>query len=52
MLPDTGADTTIVSPHHLDDIGLTPDDLQQSSQKVTYGADGQPMQPAICEVQV
>lgn len=52
MLLDTVADTTIMGPHHLNDIGLTPNDLHQSSQKETYGVDGFRMQPATGSVQV
>lgn len=52
MLPDTGADTTVIGPDHLRSIGLTLDDLQPPPQTPTYVADGSPMQPAIGSVQV
>ncbi|KAK3880960.1 hypothetical protein Pcinc_014610 [Petrolisthes cinctipes] len=52
MLPDTGADTTIMGPDHLHTIGLTYDHLHTPQQKPTYTADGSPMQPAIGSVQV
>ncbi|XP_045112533.1 uncharacterized protein LOC123505380 [Portunus trituberculatus] len=52
LLPDTGADTTIIGADHLNDIGLTLADLHSSPQRPTYSADGSPMQPVIGSVQV
>ncbi|KAK3886627.1 hypothetical protein Pcinc_009274 [Petrolisthes cinctipes] len=52
MLPDTGADTSIIGLDHLHSIGLKQDDLKPPPQEPTYAADGAPMQPAIGSVQV
>lgn len=52
MLPDTGADTTIIGLDHLRSIGLTHNNLQPPPQTPTYGADGSLIQPAIGSVQV
>ncbi|KAK3884724.1 hypothetical protein Pcinc_011042 [Petrolisthes cinctipes] len=52
MLPDTGADTSIIGLDHLHSIGLKQDDLNPPPQEPTYAADGAPMQPAISSVQV
>ncbi|KAK3884690.1 hypothetical protein Pcinc_011010 [Petrolisthes cinctipes] len=52
MLPDTGADTSIIGLDHLHSIGLKQDDLKPPPQEPTYAADGAPMQPAISSVQV
>ncbi|KAK3875600.1 hypothetical protein Pcinc_019536 [Petrolisthes cinctipes] len=52
MLPDTGADTTIIGPDHLQHIGLFLSDLQPPPQTPTYAADGSLMKSAIGSVQV
>ena len=52
LLPDTGADSTIMGPDHLISIGLTLEDLHTITQTPIYGADGSPMLPAIGSVQV
>ncbi|KAK3890242.1 hypothetical protein Pcinc_005776 [Petrolisthes cinctipes] len=52
MLPDTGADTSIIGLDHLHSIGLKQDDLKPPPQEPTYAADGAPMQPAIGSVRV
>ena len=52
MLPDTGADTSIIGPDHLSSVGLTPEDLLPPPQTPTFTADGSTMQPAIGSVQV
>ncbi|KAK3890324.1 hypothetical protein Pcinc_005706 [Petrolisthes cinctipes] len=52
MLPDMGADTTIIGPDHLQHIGLSLSDLQPPPQTPTYAADGSLMKSAIGSVQV
>ncbi|MPC72498.1 hypothetical protein E2C01_066807 [Portunus trituberculatus] len=52
LLPDTGADTTILGADHLNSIGLSLADLCSSTQRPTYSTDGSPMQPVIGSVQV
>ena len=52
MLPDTGADTTIIGPDHLPGIGLKKEDLRAPPQTPTYGPDGNLMNSAIGSVEV
>ncbi|KAK3876080.1 hypothetical protein Pcinc_019092 [Petrolisthes cinctipes] len=52
MLPDTGADTIIIGPDHLQHIGLSLSDLQPPPQTQTYTADSSLMKSAIGSVQV
>ena len=47
MLPDTGADVTIIGPGHLARLGLSPSDLQPAPADPRYTADGSPMSPAL-----
>jgi len=46
-IPDTGADTTVIGPQHLKDLGLTKRDLDPPTNLTYYNADGSTMPPAI-----
>ncbi|XP_050709713.1 uncharacterized protein LOC126994436 [Eriocheir sinensis] len=52
MLPDTGADVTVIGPEHLRSLGLSISDLQPSPTDPKYTADGSPMAPALGSLQV
>lgn len=47
MLPDTGADITIIGPQHLQSLGLSTSDLQPCSPQAFFTADGSPMAPPL-----
>ena len=52
MLPDTGADVTIIGPGHLARLGLSTSDLQPPPADPRYTADGSLMTPALGSLQV
>ncbi|XP_068207506.1 uncharacterized protein [Palaemon carinicauda] len=47
MLPDTGADVTVIGQQHLDTMGISKSSLQPPPPNVTFTADGSPMSPAL-----
>ncbi|XP_068230979.1 uncharacterized protein [Palaemon carinicauda] len=47
MLPDTGADVTVIGQQHLDTMGISKSCLQPPALNVTFTADGSPMSPAL-----
>ena len=47
MLPDTGADISVVSPQHLDILQIPRSSLEPPSTTTTLTADGSPMSPAL-----
>ncbi|XP_068245143.1 uncharacterized protein mRpL22 [Palaemon carinicauda] len=47
MLPDTGADVSVMGPQHLELLQITRDELQRSATSVTFTADGSQMTPAL-----
>lgn len=46
-IPDTGADTTVIGPQHLESLGLTKRHLNPPPKQVYYNADGSKMPPAV-----
>lgn len=52
MIPDTGADATIIGPSHLPSIGVTIEDLTPPPQAPRYTADGTEMKQALGSVYV
>ncbi|XP_068204834.1 uncharacterized protein [Palaemon carinicauda] len=47
MLPDTGADVTVIGQQHLDAMVISKSCLQPPPLNVTFTADGSPMSPAL-----
>ncbi|XP_068216653.1 uncharacterized protein [Palaemon carinicauda] len=47
MLPDTGADVSVMGPQHLELLQITRNELQRSATSVTLTADGSQMTPAL-----
>ncbi|XP_064083050.1 uncharacterized protein LOC135199066 [Macrobrachium nipponense] len=47
MLPDTGADVTVIGKQHLDTLGISRSCLQTPPQSAMFTADGSPMSPAL-----
>ncbi|XP_068229734.1 uncharacterized protein [Palaemon carinicauda] len=47
MLPDTGADVSVMGPQHLELLQITRNKLQRSATSVTLTADGSQMTPAL-----
>ena len=47
MLPDTGADVTVMGISHLEQLGIPRTDLQPLPATTTFTADGSPMSPAL-----
>ncbi|KAK8392009.1 hypothetical protein O3P69_017551 [Scylla paramamosain] len=47
MIPDTGADTTVIGPQHLQHLGLTSRNLQPPPSLDYYNADGSKMPAAL-----
>lgn len=52
VIPDTGADTTVVGPQHLQHLGLTTRDLQPPPALEYFNADGSKMPAALGSLQV
>ena len=46
IIPDTGADTTVIGIQHLDSLKMSRDDLDPPSDTMYYNADGSQMPPA------
>ncbi|KAK8397121.1 hypothetical protein O3P69_004659 [Scylla paramamosain] len=51
MIPDTGADTTVIGPQHLQHLGLTSRNLQPPPSLDYYNADGSKMPAALGSLQ-
>ncbi|MPC57134.1 hypothetical protein E2C01_051108 [Portunus trituberculatus] len=51
MLPDTGANATIIGPGHLTRLEVYPSDLQPTPADSRYTADGSSMSPALGSLQ-
>ena len=51
MIPDTGADTTVIGPQHLQHLGLTRRNLQPPPSLEYYNADGSKMPAALGSLQ-
>ncbi|XP_068232027.1 uncharacterized protein [Palaemon carinicauda] len=47
MLPDTGANGTVIGQQHLDTMGISRSCLQPPPPNVTFTADGSPMSPDL-----
>jgi len=47
MMPDTGADITVIGPQHLKSLGIPWSQLQTPPQTTTFTADGSEMAPAL-----
>ena len=47
MLPDTGADITVIGLRHLDDLGIPRSSLRPPSATMTVTADGSSMAPSL-----
>ena len=47
VIPDTGADTTVIGPQHLRDLGLTKQELDPPPSLRYYNADGSRMPAAL-----
>ncbi|XP_076044716.1 uncharacterized protein LOC143027329 [Oratosquilla oratoria] len=47
MLPDTGADVTVIGARHLGEMGISTASLQPPTSAPTYMADGSRMPPAV-----
>ncbi|XP_037784643.1 uncharacterized protein LOC119580605 [Penaeus monodon] len=45
IIPDTGADTTVIGLKHLSSLGLSKEDLAPPAETVYYNADGSQMPP-------
>lgn len=52
MLPDTGADVTIIGQRHLKDLGLPKSSLDPPLSTTTLTADGSEMSPALGTIRV
>ncbi|XP_063591351.1 uncharacterized protein LOC134768457 [Penaeus indicus] len=46
IIPDTGADTTVIGLQHLSSLGLSKKDLAPPAETIYYNADGSQMPPA------
>ena len=51
MLPDTGADISVIGPQHLETLKIPRSALQPSPPTTTLTADGSPMAPALGTLQ-
>ena len=47
MLPDTGADVSVIGPHHLDLLKIPRSSLKPPSTATTLTADGSAIPPAL-----